>query len=150
MAVRSKFDELHHKTDRQLIQLANAALDLGIRAAHQALDCAENWAFAERHDLTAERAYKEAARLIRLASDIPEDELRGLDSRLDHLREMLQGLSVLGTAAPPSEDMIPALARALWKARGCPEGLPEEDWFRAERALKLHTARVATPCHMGN
>jgi hypothetical protein len=32
----------------------------------------------------------------------------------------------------------------LWKARGCPEGLPEEDWFRAERALKLHPACVGS------
>jgi hypothetical protein len=30
---------------------------------------------------------------------------------------------------------VPTLARALWKARECPEGSPEEDWFRAERAL---------------
>jgi len=28
------------------------------------------------------------------------------------------------------------LARAVWEARGSPQGLPEEDWFRAERALK--------------
>jgi hypothetical protein len=29
-----------------------------------------------------------------------------------------------------------ALAYALWQERGCPEGSPEEDWFRAEAELR--------------
>jgi hypothetical protein len=140
MAVRSKFDELRLKTDRQLIQLAHTELDFGIRDAHQALECAENWAAVERHYRLAERAYTQASRLIRLACDISEDELRGVMSRLTHLGEALNALSAIGST--PEEDEIAALARALWKARGCPEGLPEEDWFRAERALKLHAACV--------
>ncbi|HEY1757651.1 MAG TPA: DUF2934 domain-containing protein [Bryobacteraceae bacterium] len=140
MAVASKFDELRLKTDRQLIGLANTELDLGIRDAHQALESAENWASAERHYLMAERAYSQAARLIHLTSDIGADEIRAVESRLDHLREMLNALSAIGSA--PKEDEISALARALWKARGCPQGLPEEDWFRAERALKVHAGKL--------
>ena len=35
----------------------------------------------------------------------------------------------------PAEDQIAALAYGFWVARGCPEGCPEEDWFRAEREL---------------
>jgi hypothetical protein len=31
---------------------------------------------------------------------------------------------------------IAALAFALWQERGCPEGSPELDWFRAEEELK--------------
>jgi hypothetical protein len=31
---------------------------------------------------------------------------------------------------------IAALAHQLWQARGCPEGSPEEDWFRAARELR--------------
>jgi hypothetical protein len=31
---------------------------------------------------------------------------------------------------------IAALAHALWEERGCPEGSPDEDWFRAEEQLK--------------
>ncbi|MBZ5636621.1 MAG: DUF2934 domain-containing protein [Acidobacteriia bacterium] len=36
---------------------------------------------------------------------------------------------------PTSED-ISALAYSLWQARGCPDGMPDEDWFNAEKALK--------------
>ena len=30
---------------------------------------------------------------------------------------------------------IAALAHRLWQARGCPDGTPEEDWFRAEQEI---------------
>jgi hypothetical protein len=33
-------------------------------------------------------------------------------------------------------EQITALAYALWRERGCPEGSPEEDWFRAEKELR--------------
>jgi len=33
------------------------------------------------------------------------------------------------------QDQIAALAYALWEARGCPEGSPEDDWFQAEQEL---------------
>ena len=32
---------------------------------------------------------------------------------------------------------IAVFAFALWEARGCPEGSPEEDWFQAEQELSL-------------
>lgn len=32
-------------------------------------------------------------------------------------------------------EQIAALAYALWEERGCPEGSPEEDWFRAQKEL---------------
>ncbi len=31
---------------------------------------------------------------------------------------------------------IATLAHALWQARGCPEGSPEEDWFHAAQELR--------------
>lgn len=31
---------------------------------------------------------------------------------------------------------IAALAHELWRARGCPDGSPEEDWFRAAEKLR--------------
>jgi hypothetical protein len=31
-----------------------------------------------------------------------------------------------------SHEQIAALAYALWQERGCPEGSPEVDWFKAE------------------
>jgi len=126
--------------------MANRELDLGMRDAQEALESAENWASAKRHYLLAERAHSQAARLIGLAAgiraDIRGDEPSLVDSRLRHLGEMLRALAAIGST--PREDEIAALARALWKARGCPEGLPEEDWFRAERALKLPTACVGS------
>lgn len=30
---------------------------------------------------------------------------------------------------------VAPLAYRYWQERGCPEGCPEEDWFRAERDL---------------
>ena len=33
---------------------------------------------------------------------------------------------------------IAALAYALWQARGCPDGSPEEDWFHAAERLRSH------------
>jgi len=43
------------------------------------------------------------------------------------------------SAVPANED-IANLAFALWQARGCPFGSPEEDWFRAEAELKVKTS----------
>lgn len=41
-----------------------------------------------------------------------------------------------GTAtAPGRTGEIAILAYQFWQERGCPEGCPEEDWFRAEREL---------------
>jgi len=31
---------------------------------------------------------------------------------------------------------IAALAYAIWQARGCPDGSPEEDWFHAAQELR--------------
>jgi hypothetical protein len=41
----------------------------------------------------------------------------------------------------PSEDQIAALAYGFWLERGCPEGCPEEDWFRAEREISRATKK---------
>jgi hypothetical protein len=38
----------------------------------------------------------------------------------------------------PTRDDIAALAYALWRDRGCPDGSAETDWLTAER--KLHGA----------
>ena len=136
MAEHSKLNQLRIKTGNQLIQLVHNSLDLGIRSARQALRCADTWAFAEGCYLRAKKAYAEAARLVPLVAEFTEDERSMVNSRLQHLREMLEGLSILGSTLTPTENEIAGLARAFWKAKGCPEGLPEEDWLRAERVLK--------------
>lgn len=34
---------------------------------------------------------------------------------------------------------VAELAYRYWQARGCPDGSPEEDWFRAERELQCRS-----------
>lgn len=41
----------------------------------------------------------------------------------------------LGQDHANSIDQVEELAYLLWRSRGCPEGTPEVDWFRAERAM---------------
>src|SRR5260370_6349804 len=52
MAELSKFDELRMKTEKQLIELVNSELDLGIREARQALGSADTWPVADDHYLS--------------------------------------------------------------------------------------------------
>lgn len=40
------------------------------------------------------------------------------------------------TANRPLNEQIAALAHALWNERGCPEGSPQEDWFKAEQEIR--------------
>jgi len=40
-----------------------------------------------------------------------------------------------GSSASGHAD-IAALAYDLWKARGCPDGSPQDDWFRAAEELR--------------
>jgi hypothetical protein len=40
--------------------------------------------------------------------------------------------SDLGTLS----EQIASLAYSLWQERGCPEGNPDEDWFRAEQEIR--------------
>jgi hypothetical protein len=136
MADISKLDELRVKTNKQLLQIINNGLELGIRHARQALKSADTWDAAEYGYSRAKKAYGEGSKLITLIDEITGEEWSKVKARLGHLRGMLEALSGIGSMPSPTEDKIAALARALWEAKGCPEGLPEEDWFRAERALK--------------
>jgi len=136
MAEICKFDELRVKTEGQLVRLINNELERGIREAHRALRSADNWALAEESYVRAKAAHAKASRLIPLIVEIAEDERSRVESRLELLHGMLEALSFIGSTPMPAEDVTAALARAFWKARGCPEGVPEDDWFRAERALK--------------
>lgn len=38
--------------------------------------------------------------------------------------------------APDFHEQVANLAYALWQERGCPDGSPQEDWFRAEEQLQ--------------
>jgi hypothetical protein len=43
------------------------------------------------------------------------------------------------------DETIAKLAYQLWLERGCPDGSPEEDWFRAEQVLDAGAQTVARP-----
>lgn len=137
----SKFDELRSKTDKELVQIIDNGLDLGIRQAHLAFKSADTWDVAERCCLRAKTTYVQVSRLLPLVVIATEERSR-VESRLEHLKGMLEALSAIGSTPTPTEDEIAALARSLWEARGRPEGLPEQDWFLAERALRIQAACV--------
>jgi hypothetical protein len=40
----------------------------------------------------------------------------------------------------PEPEEIARLAYHYWKQRGCPDGTPEEDWFRAEEEIERRRA----------
>ena len=49
---------------------------------------------------------------------------------VQHKRANEHGIAIFGHAE------IETLAHELWRARGCPEGSPEEDWFHAAEQLR--------------
>ena len=38
---------------------------------------------------------------------------------------------------------ISRMAYTLWQSRGCPQGSPDEDWFRAEEMVRSNMQRRA-------
>ena len=144
----TRFDKLRIKTEMQLIHLIKTELSLGIQEARQALKSADTSPVREACSRRAYKAYALAARLLRLVVEITEDERSRVESRLEHLQRMLEALSAIRSTSTAAEDEIATLAHAVREARGSPEGLSEEDWFRAERALK--TPRESnTACFLG-
>src|SRR5579872_4692395 len=133
------FDKIRIKTEMQLIQLIKAELNLGIQDGRQALESADTGPVREECNRWANRAYAKATRLISVVTEITEDERTEIEARLEHLQRMIEALSSIGSTPVPAEDEISALARAVWEARGCRDGFAEEDWFRAERALKTQS-----------
>jgi hypothetical protein len=64
---------------------------------------------------------------------------------LEHLQEAHPHGRVATTGhgiAAFGHDDIAALAYELWKARGCPNGSPEDDWFHAAEELRSHTRNI--------
>jgi hypothetical protein len=127
------------KTEMQLIHLIKAELNLGIQEARQALKSADIQPVREECSRRANRSYATASRLLPLSVETTEDERSRVESKLENLQRMLEALSAIRSTSAPAEDEIATLARAVWEARGSPVGLPEEDWFRAERALKTQS-----------
>ncbi len=51
----------------------------------------------------------------------------------EHTQAGSHGISSFG------HNDIAALAHALWQARGCPDGSPEQDWFQAAEQLRARS-----------
>ena len=97
----SKFEELRTKTDRQLIRIIDSDLDLGIRAAREALTSAETVS-AEQSYSRAELAHDEISRLLPLMYEVAGNELDRWEVRIGHLGELLKALAPSDQA--PAED----------------------------------------------
>jgi hypothetical protein len=128
-----KLGELHAKTDRELVQLIKNKLDVALGLVRKILDCVDNPASAEEYRRRAEREYTNAAYLLHLVYNMTEGDRRILESKLAYVRKMLD--TPYGSRVIPNQTEIAELARALWRARGCPDGSPDEDWYRAEQEL---------------
>ena len=53
-----------------------------------------------------------------------------------HNQQDSQGIRAGHGTHPANHREIAAMAYELWQARGCPEGSPEQDWFRAAERLR--------------
>jgi hypothetical protein len=91
-----KFEELRTKTDQQLIRIIDSDLDLGIRAARQALSSADRWTVsAEQSRSRTERGRDEVSRLLPLMYEVAGDELDRWEARLVQLGGLLKSLEAI-------------------------------------------------------
>ena len=92
----SKFEELRTKTDQQLIRIIDRDLDLGIRAARQALNSADRWTVsAEQSRSRAERGRDEVSSLLPLMHEVAGEELDRWEARLLQLGDLLKALGAI-------------------------------------------------------
>jgi hypothetical protein len=45
-------------------------------------------------------------------------------------------IAAIQVSAPPAHERIAELAYSFWLSRGCQDGNPQDDWFRAEHELR--------------
>jgi hypothetical protein len=134
--MQCKYDELRLKTDTELIQVIVGQLNLALSSVYQAVDSLDRLGFPGTFYFQAERACADAGRLIPLIYDNPVERTK-MAARAENLWKILDWIADIDRHQNPSENDIAAIARSLWQARGCPEGAAEEDWFWAERLLKM-------------
>ena len=95
---------------------------------------------AELHDLAA-HAHRSAAEAHEKGDHQTGQELsrRALEHSQPAHEQTVQAhrnaVNEHGIATFGHQDTA-ALAYALWQARGCPQGSPDEDWFRAAHDLR--------------
>jgi len=91
----SKFEELRAKTDQQLIRIIDSDLDLGIRAARQALNSADRWTVSAEQSSRAERVRDEVSRLLPLMYEVAGEELDRWEAKLVQLGDLLEALAAI-------------------------------------------------------
>jgi hypothetical protein len=104
-----------------------------------------NGSHYENHQLAAE-LHNESEHAHRAAGQHGQEEHLSGTEQSRHEREHSQLAFVDGPQAHAkvNEHGVPmfghkeiaALAHSLWQQRGCPEGSPEEDWYRAAEQLR--------------
>jgi hypothetical protein len=95
------------------------AAELNDNAAHAQSSAAES------HDKQDHQTGQELSRRALEYSQQPHEH-----AGLTHRNVNEHGIAIFG-----HEDTA-ALAYALWQARGCPEGSPDDDWFQAAHDLR--------------
>ena len=107
----------------------------------------KNGSHYENHQSAAE-LHNSAAHAHRVAAEAHEkqDHLTGQERSRQALEHSQQAYEQSGQAHRDSvnehgiatfgHEDIAILAHALWEARGCPAGSPEEDWFHAAQQLR--------------
>jgi DUF2934 family protein len=68
-----------------------------------------------------------------LTADPEVQHQTGSETTPEQARPNREGSDVEGSS--PDGGEIALLAYRYWEERGCPDGCPEEDWYRAEREL---------------
>jgi Protein of unknown function (DUF2934) len=102
-----------------------------------------NGSHYENHQRAAE-LHDSAAHAHRVAAEHhgKQDHLTGHErsrQALEHSQgAYLHTQQVHQKSTTAGHEEIAALAHELWRARGCPEGSPEEDWFNAVEQLRSH------------
>lgn len=61
--------------------------------------------------------------------------------QLEHVPEAHNGHAAGHGITTFGHDETAVLAHELWLARGCPQGSPDEDWFRAVKELRSRAVR---------
>jgi DUF2934 family protein len=104
-----------------------------------------NGSHYENHQRAAE-LHEGAAHAHRVAEHQgKEDHLTGHEhskqalEHSQHAHEHTRAASSVHGIATFGHDDIAVLAHELWQERGCPDGSPQEDWFRAAEQLRSHT-----------
>jgi hypothetical protein len=95
---------------------------------------------AELHDLAAHahRVGEQQGKQDHLTGH--EHSRQALEHSWDAHQQTQLAAAGHGIAAFGHDD-IAALAHELWRARGCPDGSPEQDWFQAREELRSRDSR---------